>query len=359
MRGYLPPALRKQQEERAARELLESSERRRRDAEENRRREQEDAEEAQREARQAEAEAKQAKALEEKRMRKRAKDEEKRAAREAAGLKFNAEDEPSEEELRLQEFEARVEAAIGAKGDTKSFAGEVTQILEQEDLQTPLPAKHLFRPILNAARGQDDDFAAELVQRFAPVIHRLIVEAEDVWRYKMKFLAQVAAAAVELKLPRLSSKTSLLEAIYDGLYQTELFEEQYFKFWSVWDDDSTPNKTLAVFQVQPFLEFLESGRIQGEDYDDDQEFKVLEGTFAYGDDLEEAVMTMEQARRRAVELGDLCRGFVFEGEYNDMDMFEVVFMSKEGWELTTEESEEYTTVMKAGVDSDSESGGED
>merc|ERR1711970_1688402 len=100
----------------------------------------------------------------------------------------------------------------------------------------------------------------------------------------------------------------------DGLYQTELFEEQYFKFWSVWDDDKDPSKTMAVFQVQAFLEFL------------------------------------EKAKRRVVELGDHCRGFVFEGEYDEQDMFEVVFMTKEGWKLTTEDSQEYTTVIKVSAD---------
>ncbi|CAK0888174.1 unnamed protein product [Prorocentrum cordatum] len=101
-----------------------------------------------------------------------------------------------------------------------------------------------------------------LVRGFAPVLNALIKQA-NVHRFKVKVLCEAQRLAYEMGLPRLSPASALIEVFFDALYRAEIVEEEYFEWWSISNDD-TPGKTSAMFQINPFLDWLREAKLEGE-----------------------------------------------------------------------------------------------
>jgi len=156
----------------------------------------------------------------------------------------------------------------------------VTDMLGDTEFRSIQPVSRLMEPLLRNCRGKDDKYVFDTVRRVAPLLQLLIDRADD-HRFKVKVLVETQRLASIMGLPRLSPKTSLLEAVFDGFYRTDTIEEQYYEWWSVADDD-TPGKMNAMFQVAPFLDWLrhahregdessESENKEGEEEEDDED----------------------------------------------------------------------------------------
>merc|ERR1719223_2589758 len=148
--------------------------------------------------------------------------------------KKNTNDAPTDS--ALSNFAAKcAEAVEGDNDDVEDLCEELTKLVPADELQTRRPVKALFEPLLAHCRGKDDEAVLDTVKRFAPLVSELIKEA-DQWRFKVNVLIEVMRIAVDMGLPRLSPKSALLEVVFDGLYLSEVIEEQYFDMWSLHED---------------------------------------------------------------------------------------------------------------------------
>jgi len=173
----------------------------------------------------------------------------------------------------LAAFEERCELLLSNDADVEELVDEAPSLLPEGSIQTVGPISRLFTPMLRHCDGKNDEEVVALVQRLAPLLTSLIDQAK-VHRFKILVLCELQRLAHKLGLPRLSPATSLIEAVFDGLYCAEVIEEDYFQLWSINDDD-TPGKTDAMFQLSAFLDWLRDAKIEGEtsseEEDDDEE----------------------------------------------------------------------------------------
>lgn len=104
-------------------------------------------------------------------------------------------------------------------------------LLAQEDQATGLVAREFIQCLFdNIQPGNDEKDVLSLVEKFKPAIQGLIDSAKT-RRFKTKFLFECQIVAHRNGMPRLSPSWSVLEAIFDALYFSEIIEEQYFIWW--------------------------------------------------------------------------------------------------------------------------------
>jgi len=150
----------------------------------------------------------------------------------------------------------------------RDLVDEISDILSSEELTTNLPVRHLMRPLVRHCRRTTEKEVNDTVKRIAPLLRRLISEA-GTWRFKVQVLCECQRAVAEIGLPRLSPALALVEALFDSLYKSEVIEEQYFDFWATYDKDDNPGRMKAMFQLNPFLEFVRDGPYEGESSDEE------------------------------------------------------------------------------------------
>jgi len=260
--GYVPPHVRKAQEE----EKKKEEEKARKKAEEEKRKREE--EKRKREEEQAKEEEERRKKREQKERKEQAKLEGKAALASKAPKKSKELEGLSEDKLAT--FAERcAEAIADASADIKALVKEVPSLLSESELDTVFPASRLCSALLGFCRRKTEEEVLGVVQRFAPLLNCLTTQTEK-HRFKVKVLCEVQRLAYVMGLPRLSPASALLEVFFDALYRAEVIEEQYFQFWAVTDDD-TPGKTSAMFQITPFLDWLNNGKYEGEESDSEEE----------------------------------------------------------------------------------------
>jgi len=263
----MPPGKKREMEEKekkqeeAGRKDKEREDRQRRKAEEEQNKQQEAADRE----RQKKLEEKQAKKAEKERAKEEAK------AKGMPAKKDKKQDVEGLSEERIREFAEKCSALVdgGAAEKVEALAEDVSDILTEKELETVTPIGHLLDILLRHCRLKEDDFVIEAVQRFAPLLSALI-KAADVHRFKVKVLCEAQRIAHEMGLPRLSPASALIEVFFDALYRAEIVEEEYFEWWSISADD-TPGKTSAMFQINPFLDWLREGKFEGESSSSDGE----------------------------------------------------------------------------------------
>jgi len=312
---YIPPGQRKkmEEEEKQKETRQREEEQRRADDRERRAREDEEKERRRQEVmskRQAEEEKKAAeqRSREEK---KRAAEEEKAAAekakkveekkkleaearerreqlmRESKAQKMKAKGTGDKEVCDLEKVSAFVEACeevLKGSGSVKSLVKKVDSILTEDELSTVKPVAGLLELLLQQSRRKKDDDVIDLVAEWAPVLNCLCSQS-GVRRFKVKLLIEAQRAASKMGLPRLSPASALLEVFFDGLYRAEVIEEDYFEMWAVNNDD-TPGKTNAMFQVTFFLEWLRTAKLEGEESSEEEEGEGEESEDEEDDDEE-------------------------------------------------------------------------
>jgi len=173
-------------------------------------------------------------------------------------------------EEALSEFGEKCEAAVkDAKANVSKLAKEVSSF-SKDELSTVHPVSCLLAPMLRFCRQKEDEEVIKTVKRFAPVLTSLI-DGSTAHRFKVKVLCEAQRIAHEMGLPRLSPASALIEVFFDGLYQAEVVEEQYFNFWTESNDD-TPGKISAMFQMTHFLMWLRNpDDVEDPDSDADEE----------------------------------------------------------------------------------------
>jgi len=258
---YVPPSQRKAMEEKEKKEReareREEAEQRRQDEERERRAEID---------RQKKKEAAERKAEEERR-----KKEAKEAAKQAVKAPKEAASKAATwDEEKVEAFGEKCKSVVDSGSDSKKLAGEVESLLGEADLKTVGPVGALLGPLMQWCRCKEEGQVVEAVARFAPLFNALLERAQ-VWRFKVKMLCEAQRIAYEMKLPALSPSSALLETFFDALYQAEIVEEQYFQWWADDEKDNTPGKVQAMFQVNPFLDFLRNGKFEGESDDEEEE----------------------------------------------------------------------------------------
>lgn len=201
------------------------------------------------------------------------KDAEKKAARELImGAKAPAPKKVTSQtwdEEKIESFsEACKELVSKTSTDVSKKLKDTTSMLTEAELQTVQPVSCLLEQLLQHSREKADDEVKKIVQRFAPLINCLIEES-GVHRFKVKVLCECQRLAYSMGLPRLSPKSALLEVFFDGLYVAEIIEEGYFDLWANCDDE-TPGKMKAMFQVNDFLEWLRTAKVEGEESSSDE-----------------------------------------------------------------------------------------
>jgi len=256
--AYLPPAERKKREaDQKAEEAKKNEElRQKREEEEKRSKAEEDARQKKLQKKQEKQERK-----EEAKSRKTTKDKK---------PKIDLDSEPAEKDEIVDKMAFFMQQCIEMVSDPCANPNSLVEAgaeLAKEDLETVKPISYLLSPLLKFCRRKADSEVISAVARFAPVLSWLIDQA-SVWRFKVQVLCEVQRLASAMNLPRLSPASSLLELFFDGLYSAEVVEEQYFKWWAV-NDDNTPGKTQAMFQVNAFLAWLSGTSLLGDVVKDD------------------------------------------------------------------------------------------
>mmetsp|Transcript_127573 Transcript_127573/g.254890 ORF Transcript_127573/g.254890 Transcript_127573/m.254890 type:complete len:586 (-) Transcript_127573:188-1945(-) len=218
--------------------------------------------------------------LSEKDKKKQMKEQEKQESREKKEKKSSKADRGKDEEVALEDpkqtknnmliaFEERCESLLNSDADVEDLVDEAPSLLPEGSIQTVGPIGLLFGRMLRHCHGKKDEEVVALVQRLAPLLNCLIKQAQA-HRFKVLVLCELQRLAHGLGLPRLSPATSLIEAVFDGLYCAEVIEEDYFQIWSINDDD-TPGKTDAMFQLSAFLDWLRDAKIEGETSSEEEE----------------------------------------------------------------------------------------
>jgi len=117
--------------------------------------------------------------------------------------------------------------------------------------------------------GQSNEDVLALVQKFKAPITSLL-ESSKARRFKTTFLFQCQVVASRSGMPRLSPSWSVLEAVFDALYFAEIIEEQYFIWWvEDMNGMDVEGRMDAIFQVDPWVNWLKSARIEGEETEDE------------------------------------------------------------------------------------------
>jgi len=222
------------------------------------------------------------KKLTEKEKKKQAKEQEKQESREKRDVKKSSKSDKrakDEEEVpqdpkqaendMLAVFEERCESLLDNDADVEEFIDEAPSLLPESSIQTVGPFSLLFDRMLRHCHGKNDEEVVALVRRLAPLLTWLIDQAK-VHRFKVLVLCEIQRLTHKLGLPRLSPATALIEAVFDGLYCAEVIEEDYFQLWSINDDD-TPGKTDAMFQLSAFLDWLRDAKVEGETSSEEEE----------------------------------------------------------------------------------------
>lgn len=219
------------------------------------------------------------KKLTEKEKKKQLKEQEKQESREKSKKEKKEKKAKDEEEVpedpkqtensMLAAFEERCESLLNKDADVEELVDEAPSLLPEGSIQTVAPISLLFGRMLRHCHGKTDEEVVALVQQLAPLLTWLINQAK-VHRFKVLVLCELQRLAHKLGLPRLSPATSLIEAVFDGLYCSEVIEEDYFQIWSINDDD-TPGKTDAMFQLSAFLDWLRDAKIEGETSSEEEE----------------------------------------------------------------------------------------
>jgi len=140
-----------------------------------------------------------------------------------------------------------------------------------ESLKRKLRAEHAAKRAERSTKH--DESVIDTIKRFAPLFECLIEQAQirKIHRFKVMLLSECQRLAHEMGLPRLSPSSALLEVFFDGLYQAEIVEEGYFKLWAENEKDETPGKVQAMFQVNIFIEWLASARVEGDESSDEED----------------------------------------------------------------------------------------
>jgi len=170
-----------------------------------------------------------------------------------------------------------------AKTHVSKLVDEVSSLSDKE-LKSTAPIRLLLEPLLSCCRGKEDKEVISAVDSFAPLFKCLIKKSET-WRFKVQVLVEAQKYLFTLGLPRLSPASALIEVFFDGLYQAEIIEEQYFDWWTMSNDD-TAGKTKAMFQMNDFLDWLRNAAIAGETDDEEDGEDKSEGSG--GEDAEES-----------------------------------------------------------------------
>lgn len=173
-----------------------------------------------------------------------------------------------------------------AEADVGKKADKMVAMLTETELQSVAPMICLLEPMLQACRRKEDEEVIGIVRRFAPLFEALIDKAK-VHRFKVKMLCETQRLASKLGLPRLSPESALLEVFFDGLYQAEVIEEEYFHLWASASDD-TPGKMNALFQVNVFMDWLRNATVEGEESESEDEKEGGEEEEQSDDDEEES-----------------------------------------------------------------------
>jgi len=263
--AYVPAARRREEEERKKRE----DDRQKKDeAEDKRRRDEED----------AKKEAEKMKKLEHKER----KEAESRAKKDAivAAKPKRANTGPKDADIevdedKLSKLEGQCEDAVSDdKANISKLATEAVKKFTQDELRSVLPVSQVLLPLMQYCRMKADEEVVSAVKRFAPLLNSFI-EKSCVHRFKVKVLCEAQKIANDMGLPRLSPASALIEVFFDGLYQAEIIEEDYFSMWTEHDDD-TPGKINAMFQMGHFLDWLrdpnsmESDAEEGEEEEEEE-----------------------------------------------------------------------------------------
>mmetsp|Transcript_31398 Transcript_31398/g.56911 ORF Transcript_31398/g.56911 Transcript_31398/m.56911 type:complete len:570 (+) Transcript_31398:101-1810(+) len=194
----------------------------------------------------------------------RASQEKKNAAKQVEG----ASPEKVCDEEKVAEFGEKCKELV-AGGNVEAFAKKVDDMLSSDELCTVHPTARLLDVLLTHCRGKKDKDVISTVAKFAPLLNCLI-SSSGVHRFKVKVLVEAQRIASKMGLPRLSPASALLEAFFDGLYSAEIIEEPYFEMWAINNDD-TPGKTSAMFQVNFFLEWLRKAKLEGEESSEEED----------------------------------------------------------------------------------------
>jgi len=159
------------------------------------------------------------------------------------------------DEDKLSKLEGQCEDAVSDdKANISKLATEAVKKFTQDELRSVLPVSQVLLPLMQYCRMKADEEVVSAVKRFAPLLNSFI-EKSGVHRFKVKVLCEAQKIANDMGLPRLSPASALIEVFFDGLYQAEIIEEDYFSMWTEHDDD-TPGKINAMFQMGHFLEWL-------------------------------------------------------------------------------------------------------
>jgi len=163
-----------------------------------------------------------------------------------------------------------------SKKDVSHLVNEVSSLLSDKELKSTGPIRCLLEPLLRCCRGKEDKEVISAVDSFAPLF-KCLIEKSETWRFKVQVLVEAQKYLFTLGLPRLSPASALIEVFFDGLYQAEIIEEQYFDWWTMSNDD-TAGKTKAMFQMNDFLDWLRNAAIAGETDDEEDGEDKSEGS---------------------------------------------------------------------------------
>jgi len=241
--AYVPAAKRREEEERKKKE----EEKHKKEQDAQRRKQQEEQEKLEAEKRRK-IELKERKEAEAAAKREELKKSRPQRFKEAAKAEIQVDEE------KLQELTSKCADSIEDAKGIKALAKSAPDMFTEEELKTTQPITAVLEPLMKYCRRKEDEQVFSAVNRFAPLLTSLI-DAAEVHRFKVKVLVAAQALAYQMGLPRLSPATALVEAIFDGLYQAEVIEEDYFFMWRDYNDD-TPGKISAMFQLDYFLAWL-------------------------------------------------------------------------------------------------------
>ena len=143
--------------------------------------------------------------------------------------------------------------------------------VDQADHATGLVSRELISSLFDSIfPGDSETDVKNLVEKFKQPITSLI-ESAQTRRFKTKFLFECQVVAFRKGMPRLSPSWSVLEAVFDALYFTEVIEEQYFIWW-VEDINGmdVEGRMDAIFQVDPWVNWLKDARLEGEETEEEE-----------------------------------------------------------------------------------------
>ena len=143
--------------------------------------------------------------------------------------------------------------------------------VDQADHATGLVSRELISSLFDSiSPGDSETDVKNLVEKFKQPITSLI-ESAQTRRFKTKFLFECQVVAFRKGMPRLSPSWSVLEAVFDALYFTEVIEEQYFIWW-VEDINGmdVEGRMDAIFQVDPWVNWLKDARLEGEETEEEE-----------------------------------------------------------------------------------------